>query len=348
MNKLSITIAVLTIAACALVFLQVRDQQFAQLPEAAEQTTKLPPATAADEQPGSVAKMIEAGSKPETVVVPKVLPSKTVPAQSSRPTRPSRMPAAEIVSIGDELHRTRDPLQRRRLFMDLIDNLTEETAAEMREQILRLPHHSQEFRDFHYALGQIMGEAAVVQGTETPERDMADSLKGWASIDPNAAYDWFAERIANGETKFSSGGSGNALVAALATSDLDLATETAITAGAESTSIQQKALYSIAATLATTNGVDEAAEWATTIEDGKPQKLAVMNVARIWAHQDVEDAFEWAIALDDEKMRETALTQVGYRYVQVDPEKALPRLQESGLSESVLKTLRRRIPKKRR
>ena len=98
---------------------------------------------------------------------------------------------SEIRQIGIDLKATKTPLERRELFSQILANLTPENAKLMREQIVHLDSNSSEFRDFHYQWGAIAGEEAVVNGAETPERDMATTLAGWAASNPDAALTYF-------------------------------------------------------------------------------------------------------------------------------------------------------------
>ncbi|MDB4389000.1 hypothetical protein N9Z49_03005, partial [Akkermansiaceae bacterium] len=84
----------------------------------------------------------------------------------------SNLSEGEIHQIGIDLKATKTPLERRELFSQILANLTPENAKLMREQIVHLDSNSSEFRDFHYQWGAIAGEEAVVNGAETPQRDM--------------------------------------------------------------------------------------------------------------------------------------------------------------------------------
>ena len=73
----------------------------------------------------------------------------------------------------------------------MLKQLTPDNARQLREQIAHMSQDSAEFREFHYAWGAIAGDEAILHGKDTPKRDMAASLAGWASEDPQSAMAYF-------------------------------------------------------------------------------------------------------------------------------------------------------------
>ncbi|MGB0144693.1 MAG: hypothetical protein ACPGAP_07955, partial [Akkermansiaceae bacterium] len=84
-----------------------------------------------------------------------------------------------------------DLIERRLAFAAILEKLTPENARDLRELIADFPQDSPEFREFHYAWGAVAGVEAVTHGRDTPKKDMAASLAGWASNDPSAALAFF-------------------------------------------------------------------------------------------------------------------------------------------------------------
>jgi hypothetical protein len=82
-------------------------------------------------------------------------------------------------------------VERRLAFAAILEKLNAGNALELRELIADMPQDSLEFREFHYAWGSVAGVEAVTHGQDTPKKDMAAALAGWASNDPSAALAYF-------------------------------------------------------------------------------------------------------------------------------------------------------------
>jgi len=110
---------------------------------------------------------------------------------SNSPQRDSQFSEIEIQTLGENLKRAEDPISRKIAFAKILEALTPENAYLLREQIAHLPEKSAEFRDFHYAWGRMDGKAALAFAKNSPSRDMAATLAGYANADPKAALAYF-------------------------------------------------------------------------------------------------------------------------------------------------------------
>ncbi len=95
-----------------------------------------------------------------------------------------------IAILGQRFKDARNPTEGRLAYARLLEGLSIENALMIREQLLHLDEKSTEFREFHYAWGEIADKKAVLHGAETPERDLAVTLAGWARANPQEAKTW--------------------------------------------------------------------------------------------------------------------------------------------------------------
>jgi len=198
---------------------------------------------------------------------------------------------AEILQLGKDFKAARGPLERREIFSEILRNLTPENARLMREQIVHLDTDSSEFREFHYAWGGLAGEEAVLNGAETRERDMATTLAGWASANPQAALAYF-----NGLDKDAQGGSGLkwGAVYGLFDADPNLAVRFAMDQQAAGDREAGRLMDLVARQMLRSGDPAEAATWASGLPAGEMQDTAIARVAREYADRDPLATLNWA------------------------------------------------------
>lgn len=196
-------------------------------------------------------------------------------------------------------------VERRLAFAEMLKNLTPENARLMREQIAHLSQDSPEFREFHYAWGAIAGEDAILNGKDTPKRDMAASLAGWASKDPDAALAYFnslsPEQQSDGALmKWGA-------VYGLADHDPELATQFALQRMEGGDKDAYKMIQLTADAILREGDIDQAAEWSTSLPTGPLQVTAVTRVAKEMADGNPADAYQWTNSLPEGSSKYKAL-----------------------------------------
>ncbi len=213
---------------------------------------------------------------------------------------------AQIEALGRQFRESNNPIERRLAFGHLLEGLTAENALLMREQIAHLDDDSAEFREFHYAWGAIAGGPAVVHGANTPKQDMAASLAGWASADPQAALAWFESvDIANDPKLSALGGDGdrnvdgvraNLLIGMVfGLSDHDPYAAAAYVSGlaAEGNGKATWMMGMIADKVLKADGPEGASTWAANLPAGPARAGALTKVAEIYAREDPVSAVAW-------------------------------------------------------
>ena len=102
-----------------------------------------------------------------------------------------KMSRNEIIEIGKNLRWELNPLRRRAALGRLLEGMNKENAMLVRDQVVHFSPESNEFQDFHFAWGAMLGVEAVEIGADTKEKDMAATMMGWASLDPVGALSWY-------------------------------------------------------------------------------------------------------------------------------------------------------------
>ena len=189
------------------------------------------------------------------------------------------------------------PIARRLIFGEILKALTPENAKQMRENIVHLSQDSPEFREFHYAWGSLAGKVAIDNGAETPKRDMASSLAGWAATDPAAAMEYYSslsENAKNGGNYMKWGA-----VFGLADADPNLASEFAAERHANGDKEAGKMIHIAANAVLRSGDPKEAAAWAQNIPEGTLQNQAYQRLGSDFAKKDPAEAVQWASQLPD-------------------------------------------------
>ena len=241
----------------------------------------------------------------------------------------TKLSESEIRQIGIDLKATKTPLERRELFSQILANLTPENAKLMREQIVHLDSNSSEFRDFHYQWGAIAGKEAVVNGAETPERDMATSLAGWAASNPDAALTYF-----NGLEPDAQNGSGMkwGAVYGLIAADPNLAVRFTMDRQQAGDKEASRLMDLVTRQVIKSGNPAEAANWATALPSGEMQDAAIRRVAEEYAEDDPIAALDWANTLPQGNGKNRAMRESFSEWARENPQAAADRLGSMSVS----------------
>ena len=227
---------------------------------------------------------------------------------------------ADITELGKEFKTAKGPIARRLIFGEILKALTPENAKQMRENIVHLSQDSPEFREFHYAWGSLAGKVAIDNGAETPKRDMASSLAGWAATDPAAAMEYFSslsENAKNGGNYMKWGA-----VFGLADADPNLASEFAAERHANGDKEAGKMIHIAANAVLRSGDPKEAAAWAQNIPEGTLQNQAYQRLGSDFAKKDPAEAVQWASQLPDGEGKDHAIGSTFHTWAGRSPEQA--------------------------
>lgn len=245
--------------------------------------------------------------------------SRSPQSKTSSTASPEALTEADISELGMTF-KNGNLIERRLAFAEMLRNLTPENARLMREQIADLPQDSAEFREFHYAWGSIAGQEAIDHGKDTPKRDMAASLAGWASQDPASAMAYFdslsPEAQSNGALmKWGA-------IFGLADADPQLAAEFATERSQAGDKDASKMISVAASAVLKTGDREVATDWANKIPEGDLQNTAFQRLAGEYAKENPSEAVEWAVDLPDGEGKNHAIGSSFHEWAGRNPEEA--------------------------
>ncbi|MFK7909078.1 MAG: hypothetical protein AB8F34_00595 [Akkermansiaceae bacterium] len=254
-----------------------------------------------------------------------------------------RLTAKNIEALGKMIKESRDPIERRHAFSELLKGLTAENAMLVREQIEHMSSKTSEWKEFHYAWGALAGEVSVNFGAESKKTDMAACFSGWASADPDAALAWLNgqpdDRKERGDLKWGA-------VYGLANKDPELATNFV----SERLKLLDKdagrMINLVAESVLRSGDPVEAARWSESLPKGVLRDVAVSRVARDYAADDPVKAVSWLETLPEGNGQTKGMGVAFSSWANRDASAAADRLNgmaDSPLRDSAVSGFSRRI-----
>ena len=247
----------------------------------------------------------------------------------------------DIQKLGSILRNKLDPIQSRLAFARLLEGLTAENALQIREQVAHLDDESAEFREFHYAWGAIGGKEAVFHGGETRERDMAATLAGWASADPQAALAWIESE--KGNNRYDNRELKRGLIHGLANKDVNIATDYVFQLAEGGNKEADDYLRIVTSKALQAMDVKSAASWSESLPAGALRAESMDRVAHAYVSKDPEAAARWAENFVHEEHSARVIEEVGDEWAERDPVASISWLEtldtSSGKSQAMASAL---------
>ena len=210
-----------------------------------------------------------------------------------------------------------NPITRRLAFSRLLEAMTPENAAAIREQMVALGADREQLKDFHYSWGAISGKEAFDHASTTPEGDLADTMTGWAAANPSEALALLdnlpAELQGQREELTAS------VVSGLAHRDLSLATDLVFQLGGQGNERAANLMEIVANETLRTEGAAAAAAWAEALPDGALKGTAMSRVAEAYVRNDPAAAARWAGVLAGKDYAAGAVREIGGHWAESDP-----------------------------
>lgn len=210
-----------------------------------------------------------------------------------------------------------NPLTRRLAFARLLESLTPENVESVREKLVALGVEGGEWRDFCYAFGAISGKAAVDLAANSPERDLAATLTGWAAANPDQASAMLANLPAELEGQRDELTA--SVVAGIAHMDPDRATTMVLDLARNGNGQAGQLMQVLADQTLRTQGAEGAAQWSETLPDGPLKGSAMSRIAEAYVRKNPQAAASWASRFASEEYAADAITRIGGRWAQSDP-----------------------------
>lgn len=223
-----------------------------------------------------------------------------------------------------------NPIIRRIAFSKLLESMTAENAASMREQMVTIGAESDQMRDFNYAWGALDGKAAFESASTSPERDLAATMSGWAAANPAAAL----AMIDNLPTALQ--GQRDELVSSvvegLADNNRSLATDYVLQLARNGNGQAENLIGIVTNETLRAEGPEAASRWTESLPAGPMKSNAMSRVANAYVRTNPEAAARWVSGFANEEYAAGAIEQTGRGWAQHNPVAAVGWLETLPLS----------------
>lgn len=229
--------------------------------------------------------------------------------------------SGDLEALVNQSMRDPNPMNRRLAFARLLEALTPENAETVRAQLVSLGVEGDQWRDFCYAFGAMSGKAAVDLATASTERDLADTMTGWAAANPADAMEFLKNlpEEMNGQRDELTA----SVIAGIAHHDRAMATEMITKLAAEGNGRANQLMEIVARQALRTDGPEGAAAWADTLPNGAMKGAAMDRIAEAYSRKDPVAAASWAQSQAAEPSAARTIEIIGRRWAEQDPASAV-------------------------
>ena len=227
----------------------------------------------------------------------------------------------QIETISNEAFRHGNPLVRRRAFDRFLEALTADNAKDLLVHLKENRVDRDQWRDFHYAWGMIDGQAAVEHAAKSEDRDLSDTMAGWASSYPEAAVAHLNNLPEEDKRYYHH--LQEALVSGMADNDTARATDYVMQLANEGNERANHLFGVVTREVVSTVGIDEAARWSESLPDGELKGAALDTVAHRYTNRDPESAAQWVEQFAGQSYADRAIEEVGDEWAERDPASAV-------------------------
>ena len=214
------------------------------------------------------------------------------------PSKRSPLSKTEIKTLVDLAIKSSDPIERRRAFDRLLEEMKSDSFNYEQAMNIRIAMHQggasgDQWRTFDYAWGANDPASAIKEIDNIPEQYRrgftSNMLPGLASVEPQTAIG-IVEAM-EGEMRQQMTGR---LIEGLADYDINFATDYVMEMAESGEPNIAQHMKRLAKEVMETTGLEGGLEWVENLEEGALQATALRSVANEYANERPEDAAEWA------------------------------------------------------
>jgi hypothetical protein len=222
-----------------------------------------------------------------------------------------------ILALRDPSHVT-----RRIAFARLLESMTPENAEKIRQQMTEMGANGEQWRDFQYSMGAILGKAAF-DDPENNKRDgaLAEILSGWAAAKPQEALALWENLPKELEDKRDELARG--LVNGLADTDRTMATALVLRLQDQGYKETAGLMAMVATETMRADGPEAASIWSDQLPDGAMKGAAINRIAGEFASSNPEAAASWIARYADQDYAASAVERVTRPLTEKNPEAAV-------------------------
>jgi hypothetical protein len=229
--------------------------------------------------------------------------------------------ASGLDALAHQAMKDPNPLNRRLAFSRLLESLTPENAEAVRAQLVTLGAEGDQWRDFCYAWGALSGKTAFDLAKNTPERDLAHAMTGWAAANPKEAMAMLQNlpEEMNGQRDELT----ESVIAGISHKDRFMATDMIMKLAAEGNGRANQLMEIVARQALRTDGPEAAAAWADSLPNGSLKGAAMNRIAEAYTRKDPVAAANWAQSQAAEPYAARTIEVIGQRWAEQDPVSAV-------------------------
>ena len=218
----------------------------------------------------------------------------------------------------------RDPshVTRRIAFARLLESMTPENAEQIRKQMTDLGADNDQWRDFQYSLGAVIGKAAF-DDPENNKREgaLAAILSGWAAAKPQEAlamWENLPKELEGKREELTRG-----LVNGLADTDRTMATALVLRLQDQGFKDTAGLMSMVATETLRADGAEAASIWSDQLPDGAMKGAAMNRIAGEFARSNPEAAAKWVARYADQDFAASAIERVTRPWTEQNPQAAV-------------------------
>ena len=227
---------------------------------------------------------------------------------------------AQLEALAIQALQDGSPVKRRLAFSNLLQSMTPENAESIRALLVGRADGGQ-WRDFNYAWGAMSGAEAFEFARNSEEPDMEHVMTGWAAANPNEVMSLLAnlpQELARSREMLE-----GALVAGVADTDRNLATDIVMDFAAQGNERASRYLNIVAGEMIRAGGVEDASAWSESLPDGPLKGSAMDQIANAYVNRDPEAAAAWAAQFADQEYAARVIEEVGDEWAERSPAEAV-------------------------
>ncbi len=222
-----------------------------------------------------------------------------------------------ILALRDPSHVT-----RRIAFARLLESMTPENAEKIRQQMTEMGADNEQWRDFQYSLGAVIGKAAF-DDPENNKREgaLAAILSGWAAAKPQEAlamWENLPKELEDKRDELTRG-----LVNGLADTDRTMATALVLRLQDQGFKDTAGLMSMVATETLRADGAEAASIWSDQLPDGAIKGAAMNRIANEFARSNPEAAAKWVSRYADQDFAASAIERVTRPWTEKNPEAAV-------------------------
>lgn len=222
-----------------------------------------------------------------------------------------------ILALRDPSHVT-----RRLAFARLLESMTPENAHQVRQQMTEMGADREQWRDFQYSLGAMVGKSAF-EDPENNKRDgaLAEILSGWAAAQPQQAlamWENLPKELEGKRDELTRG-----LIGGLADTNRPMATALILRLQDQGYKDTPRLMEMVATETLRADGAEAASIWSDQLPDGAMKGAAMNRIAGEYARKNPEAAAQWVTRYADQDFAASTIERVTRPWTEQNPAAAV-------------------------